>query len=53
MLDGALAWLECTIEAEHPAGDHFIVVARVEHLDAHEEGGPLIFFRGEYGRFNP
>jgi flavin reductase (DIM6/NTAB) family NADH-FMN oxidoreductase RutF len=52
VLDGALAWIDCTIEAEHPAGDHVIVVARVRELDKHEEGGPLIFFRGGYGRFH-
>ncbi|MCG5211727.1 flavin reductase family protein [Streptosporangium sp. KLBMP 9127] len=53
VLDGALAWIECTIEAEHQAGDHVIVVARVHELDAHAEGGPLVFFRGGYGRFQP
>ena len=51
VLDGALAWLECTIDAEHPAGDHTIVVARVHHLGNHHDGGPLVFFRGGYGRF--
>ncbi|MET9337661.1 flavin reductase family protein [Nonomuraea sp. NPDC004354] len=51
LLEGALAWLECSIEAEHPAGDHVIVVARVHQLDAHADGGPLLFFRGGYGRF--
>ncbi|HEY3686478.1 MAG TPA: flavin reductase family protein [Streptosporangiaceae bacterium] len=52
MLDGALAWIECAIEAEHPAGDHTIVVARVHHLDHNHDGGPLVFFRGDYGRFD-
>ncbi len=54
VLDGALAWLECAIEAEHPAGDHVIVVTRVCHL-AWSEGaaGPLVFYRGAYGRFGP
>ncbi|MBO3746606.1 flavin reductase family protein [Streptosporangiaceae bacterium NEAU-GS5] len=52
VIDGALAWLDCTVEAEHPAGDHVIVVARVERLDAHADHGPLVFFRGAYGRFH-
>ncbi|MBT2442558.1 flavin reductase family protein [Streptomyces sp. ISL-36] len=52
VLDGALAWLECAIEAEHPAGDHVIVVARVLRLDASREGEPLLFFRGEYERIS-
>ncbi|MEV4806069.1 flavin reductase family protein [Nonomuraea sp. NPDC049421] len=51
VLDGALAWLDCAVEAEHPAGDHVIVVARVLQLDTHADGGPLVFFRGGYGGF--
>ncbi|GAA0399390.1 monooxygenase [Acrocarpospora corrugata] len=53
VLDGALAWIDCVLEAEHPAGDHMIIVARVLGLDKHEDGGPLVFFRGGYGRFQP
>ncbi|MFD5322364.1 flavin reductase family protein [Streptomyces sp. NPDC127092] len=52
VLDGALAWLECAIEAEHRAGDHVIVVARVLRLDASLEGEPLLFFRGEFERIS-
>ncbi|MEV0588192.1 flavin reductase family protein [Nonomuraea sp. NPDC050310] len=52
VLDGALAWIDCAVEAEHPAGDHVIVVARVLQLDTHADGGPLLFFRGSYGRFD-
>ncbi|MGW2218996.1 flavin reductase family protein [Nonomuraea sp. NPDC001684] len=51
VLEGALAWLDCVIEAEHPAGDHMIVVARVLQLDTHADGGPLVFFQGGYGGF--
>ncbi|MEU6882668.1 flavin reductase family protein [Streptomyces sp. NPDC046712] len=52
VLDGALAWLECAIEAEHRAGDHVIVVARVLRLDASQDGEPLLFFRGEFERIS-
>lgn len=51
VIDGALAWLECSVEAEHAAGDHVIVVARVHHLDRHQDGEPLVFYRGSYGSF--
>ncbi|MFI6601257.1 flavin reductase family protein [Nonomuraea sp. NPDC050536] len=51
VLDGALAWIDCAVEAEHLAGDHMIVVARVLQLDTHADGGPLVFFRGGYGGF--
>jgi flavin reductase (DIM6/NTAB) family NADH-FMN oxidoreductase RutF len=51
VIDGALAWLECSVEAEYAAGDHVIVVARVHHLDRHHDGDPLVFYRGSYGSF--
>ena len=52
VLDGALAWIECSVETEYVAGDHVIVVARVHHLDKHHEGEPLVFYKGGYGRFD-
>lgn len=50
VLDDSLAWVDCTIEAEHPAGDHLIVVGRVHHLGSSDGGAPLLFFRGSYCR---
>lgn len=50
LIDGALGWLECSIEQEHVAGDHVIVVARVHDLGKHHDDGPLLFYRGAYGR---
>jgi len=44
LLTDALATLECDIVAEHPAGDHWIVVARVEHLHTSTSADPLVFF---------
>ena len=52
VLDGALAWIECSVESEFVAGDHVIVVARVHHLDKHHDGDPLVFYKGGYGRFD-
>ncbi|WP_214413025.1 flavin reductase family protein [Sphaerisporangium fuscum] len=52
VIEGAIAWIDCSVEAEHPAGDHLIVVARVHDLDGHADHGPLVFFRGSYGRFD-
>lgn len=51
ILDGVLAWIDCTIEAEHDGGDHMLVVGRVHGLEIVHEGKPLLFFRGGYGRF--
>lgn len=51
VIDGAIAWLECSLGAEQAAGDHVIVVCRVHNLDKHHDNGPLLFYRGGYGRF--
>lgn len=53
ILAGVLAWIDCTVEAEHDAGDHVIVVGRVGELDLGHDGRPLVFYRGGYGRFEP
>lgn len=50
-LDDAIAWIDCAIEAEHDAGDHTIVVARILAIEAADDGVPLVFFRGRYGSF--
>jgi flavin reductase (DIM6/NTAB) family NADH-FMN oxidoreductase RutF len=48
-----VAWIDCTVEDEHDGGDHVIVVGRVQELDVADDGKPLIFYRGGYGRFEP
>lgn len=48
LLDGATAWLSCTLEAVHPGGDHSIFVGRVDAAEA-TEGGALAFHRGSFG----
>jgi len=50
ILHGAIAYLDCVIDAEHEAGDHMIVVGRVVDLGMPTEGGPLLFWRGGYAR---
>jgi len=51
VLDGALAWIDCRIEAEHDGGDHLVVLARVVEMGVEGDGRPLLFYRGGYGRF--
>jgi flavin reductase (DIM6/NTAB) family NADH-FMN oxidoreductase RutF len=48
LLRDALACLECEIVAEHPAGDHWIVVGRVERLRMSPGTDPLVFFGGAF-----
>jgi flavin reductase (DIM6/NTAB) family NADH-FMN oxidoreductase RutF len=52
MLDGAVAWIDCELEAEHDGGDHTIAVGRVVHVDLVEgDFHPLVFYRASFGRF--
>ena len=55
LLRGSLAWLDCTIWAEHDAGDHLIVVGRVAELGTSsvEEPAPLLYFQGRYEVLDP
>ncbi|URN02167.1 flavin reductase family protein [Actinomadura madurae] len=51
LISDALAWIECSVEQEHPAGDHMIVVSRVHDLAEHHDAPPLIFYNRTYGTF--
>jgi 3-hydroxy-9,10-secoandrosta-1,3,5(10)-triene-9,17-dione monooxygenase reductase component len=53
ILAGALAWLECELVAEHDAGDHTLVVARVYCIGHTDGGRPLTFYRGRFARLEP
>lgn len=48
-IGGALAWIDCRLEAVHESGDHDIVVGAVHELEVAREADPLVFFRGGYG----
>jgi 3-hydroxy-9,10-secoandrosta-1,3,5(10)-triene-9,17-dione monooxygenase reductase component len=52
VINDVLAWIDCEIHAVHEAGDHYIVIGRVHELEVGHEGGPLVFFRGGYGRYS-
>jgi 3-hydroxy-9,10-secoandrosta-1,3,5(10)-triene-9,17-dione monooxygenase reductase component len=49
LLTDALATLECEIVAEHPAGDHWIVIGHVDNLHTSSNTDPLVFFAGAFG----
>jgi 3-hydroxy-9,10-secoandrosta-1,3,5(10)-triene-9,17-dione monooxygenase reductase component len=51
ILREALAVIECDIEGEHAAGDHWIVVGRVRRLRVSCDPEPLVYFAG--GAFRP
>jgi len=48
ILDGALTWVACTVEAVHEAGDHQVVLGRVTDLGECRPAKPLLFYRGRY-----
>jgi len=55
VLDGAIAWIDCTIEGVVDAGDHQFVMGRVvelEHAHPDLEPVPLLFYKGKVGRFH-
>jgi 3-hydroxy-9,10-secoandrosta-1,3,5(10)-triene-9,17-dione monooxygenase reductase component len=46
-LHDCLAWVDCSIDTIHDAGDHHLVVARVLGLET-GAGRPLLFYRGGF-----
>jgi flavin reductase (DIM6/NTAB) family NADH-FMN oxidoreductase RutF len=48
LLDGASAWLECSIEQRVRAGDHDIVVLQVHDFDADHDLRPLVFHASQF-----
>ena len=50
ILAGAMAYVECSLAAEHDAGDHTVAVGQVRGFETlREDAKPLVFFRGGYG----
>lgn len=47
-----VAWIECTLHDIFEAGDHDIVLGRVERLDSEASSLPLLFYQGGYGHFS-
>ena len=48
ILEDCLANLDCSMHAQYDAGDHVIVVGKVEETLIQNEGDPLLYFRGKY-----
>ena len=53
VIDGVVAWIDCTIERVDEAGDHWFVLGRVVEMQVpRDDVGPLLFLRGAYGAFD-
>lgn len=50
LLPGCLARFECRTEARHDAGDHVLIIGRIERF-TFEHGAPLVFSAGRFGGF--
>jgi flavin reductase len=51
LLDGALAYLECDVEAAYPGGDHSVFLGRARRVErVRADGDPLLYFGGHYRR---
>lgn len=48
VLDGALAWVACTLRSHHEEGDHDILVGEVVGASADEGRSPLLYWRRAY-----
>ena len=50
-LEVCLARLECSLETTHEAGDHRMMLGRVQRVQQQSEADPLLFYSGGYGTF--
>ena len=48
LLEGVVAYLDCTLHASYDAGDHRIFIGEVLDLELNEETAPLLFHGGGY-----
>jgi flavin reductase len=48
LLEGALGWIECSVAAEHPVGDHTFFVGEVLSVEAGVTSAPLVHVESGY-----
>lgn len=51
VIAGAIAVIECAIDAVLEAGDHWFVLGKVLRLKSTRDEDPMLFHRGRYGGF--
>jgi flavin reductase (DIM6/NTAB) family NADH-FMN oxidoreductase RutF len=49
-VEGATLWLDCSIHAEVPAGDHDVILLRVHGLRVDPDIAPLVFHGSRFRR---
>lgn len=40
---------QCSVHAQHEAGDHLIIVGRVQAFEVMSDAKPLLYYKGAYG----
>jgi flavin reductase (NADH) len=48
ILEGSRVSLVCSLDAEHPGGDHAIMIGRVERVEQGTDGEPLVHYDRAY-----
>jgi len=52
LLDGIVGWVDCTVHGVHEAGDHYLVIGKVDDLGQGDAAQPLLFHQGKYRTAN-
>jgi flavin reductase len=52
VLDGNVGWVDCRVWSVTDGGDHLVLLGEVVALGS-DTDGPLLYYRGAYGRFQP
>jgi len=53
LVDGAVAYIECSIHSIAEAGDHFLVLGEVNAMTIGRPASPLVFHKGNYAQVVP
>ena len=53
ILDGAIAFFDCRLVAQHPGGDHTIFIGEIVGAGYDEAGEPLIWYGSRYRQLSP
>ena len=48
LLEGCLAWLECTRRGLHEGGDHYVLIGEVDRYELGREAPPLVYYQSAY-----
>ena len=48
LLEGIVGYVDCTVHSVFEAGDHFVVIGRVQDMDVQPAADPLLYYQGRY-----